>query len=130
MTKAKHHEWTSRVRLLSLLLAGLLWLSVTLERSAELTLSVPVHARYLPAGLRLEGALPETVQVTVSGPRILLCRLPLCGLSCGLDLSGAVAGTASFQPQADSLRLDRELKVVRMYPAALSLTLTRETQLR
>ena len=101
-----------------------------LERSAELTLTVPMRARYLPAGLRLEGALPETLEVTVSGPRILLCRLPLCGLSCGLDLSGAAAGTADFRPQADSLRLDRELKVVRTYPAALSLTLVKDARQR
>lgn len=126
MTRVRFQEWTGAVRLLSLLLAGLLWLSVVLERTGQVTLMVSVHPEYLPVGLRLDAA-PEKLEVTVSGPRILLCRLPFGGLSCGLDLAAATAGTANFVPQEGSFRLERELKVVRVNPASISLTLVNET---
>ena len=127
MTRAKFSESASSVKLLSLLLAGLLWLCVILERTDELTLQVPIHPEYLPAGLRLCAPLPEKLAVTFSGPRILLCRLPFGGLSCQLDLSAAVAGSADFVPRAGSLGMDRELKVVGIKPASLNLTLAKQT---
>ncbi|HBG07332.1 MAG: hypothetical protein A2075_15365 [Geobacteraceae bacterium GWC2_58_44] len=126
MTRANSQEWSGGVKLLSLLLAGLLWLSVVLERPGEVKLQVPVLVRYLPAGVGVVSPVPASVEVTISGPRILLCRLPFRRVSCGLDLSGAAEGTASFTPKESSFGLDRELKVLRIFPAAVSLTLARE----
>lgn len=122
MNKTKSPEWTSGVKLLSLLLAGLLWLSVALERTVETKVTVPVRLKHVPVGLRIDSPLPDKLEVTVSGPRILLCRLPFSDLSCGLDLTAATAGTARYLPQASSLGLHRELKVVRVDPESVSLT--------
>ena len=130
MSVIRFQEWPGAVKLLSLLLAGLLWLCMILERTDQLTVKVPVRPEYLPVGLRLESPPPERLEVTISGPRILLCRLLLGGVSCGLDLTQAAAGTAEFVPGEDSFRLERELKVVRVNPATVSLTLAREGQRR
>ena len=123
MNQEKSQEWANGVKLLSLLLAGLLWLSVVLEHSAEMKILVPVRPEHLPPGLCLVSPPPEKLQVTVSGPLILLFRLPFSDVSCGLDLTGAAAETADFKPAEASFRLDRELKVVRVFPASVSLTL-------
>jgi hypothetical protein len=125
MTKAKSQERTKEVRLFSLLLAGLLWLSVVLERPGEMRLQVPVLPEYLPAGLSLVSPAPAPLEVTVSGPRILLGRLPFRPVNCRIDLSGALVGTASFIPAEGSFALDRELKVVRVTPAAVRLTVAK-----
>ena len=125
MTREKSQEWANGVKLLSLLLAVLLWLSVVLEHAAEIKILVPVRPEHLPAGLSLVSPPAEKLQVTVSGPLILLCRLPFSDVSCGLDLTGAAAETASFTPRESSFRLDRELKVVRVFPTSVSLTLAR-----
>ena len=128
MSKAKGQEWGRGVKLLSLILALLLWGSVALERPGELKIKVPVSAQYLPAGLCLASPSPEQLEVTVSGPRILLCRLWFSEVSCGLDLSGIGAGTASVVPKESWFGLDRELKVVRVSPEAVKITLAKEWQ--
>lgn len=123
MTGAKGAETLNWVRLFSLLLAGLLWLSVALERPAQLKLQVPVALERLPAGLQLAFLPPAKVEVTVSGPRILLLGLSLRQGSCRLDLAGAEAGTASYSTLACGFGLDPELKVTRVFPASIRLTL-------
>ncbi len=125
MTEAKSSERVTSVRLLSLLLAGLLWLGVTLEHPGEVRLLVPVVLEHLPAGLLLASPPPAVLEVTVAGPRILLLRPWLTGASCALDLSQATAGASSFSALDGRFGLDPELKVVRVSPAALRLTLVK-----
>jgi len=125
MTEAKVQEQVVAVRLLSLLLAGLLWLGVNLERPGEVQLQVPVALEHLPAGLLLASSPPEPVEVTVSGPRILLLGPWLLGGTCRLDLSGAQAGPAGYSALDGSFGLDRELKVLRVRPAAIRLVLVK-----
>jgi hypothetical protein len=126
MSAAKSHSLGQREVALSLLLAGLIWLSVLVERLGELTLQVPIVPEHLPAGLRVDSPLHGRLEVTVSGPRIVLARLWFCAPVYTLDLSRAAAGTAAFQPRESSLHLDRELKLVRIVPASLTLTLTKD----
>ncbi|UFS69690.1 hypothetical protein LPW11_17560 [Geomonas sp. RF6] len=110
---------------LSVLLAALLWVAVAAERTEELSLSVPVELEHLPPGLAVVAA-PARVSVTLSGPRILLARVPLSPPVCRLDLSGAGEGTVTFRPVETALGLDREIRVSRLHPSPLSVTLGRE----
>ena len=121
MTEAKAAEQVVGVRLLSLLLAGLLWLGVTLERPGELTIQVPVVLEHLPAGLVPTSTPPRALEVTVSGPRILLVGPWLLGGGCALDLSEAQAGASSYRTLNCNFGFDREVKVVRVHPAELRL---------
>jgi len=124
MSKVSFQDWPVGIKLLSLLVAALLWLSVMAERTGEVTLQAQLRLEHLPAGLTIASQAPGSVEVTVSGPRILLLLLPLRGLSCALDLTGAGVGTANYRPQEGSFALpDKELKVVRVVPSALTVTL-------
>ena len=123
MTGARSPGVIIGVRLLSLLLAALLWLGVALERTGEVKLRVPVVLGDPPIGLRLAAAPPGTLEVTVSGPRILLLGLRLRRVSCRLELAGAGAGPVNFGAPDCNLGLDRELKLVRVSPATLRLIL-------
>jgi hypothetical protein len=125
MTETRATDQVTAVRLLSLLLAGLLWLGVFLEHPGEEKLQVPVVLEHLPAGLVLVSTPPGMLEVTVSGPRILLLGPRVRGASCGIELSGAQAGPASYSALDANFKLDRELKVVRVNPAAIHLTLAK-----
>jgi hypothetical protein len=125
MTEAKAAEQTTGVRVLSLVLAGLLWLGVTLERPAELNLQVPVALERMPAGLQIGSTPPGALAATVSGPRILLVRQWLRGVYCRLDLSGTQAGVVSHSALDCDFGLDPELKVVSVHPQTIRLTLVK-----
>jgi hypothetical protein len=112
------------VKLLSLLVAALLSLSVTAERPGQTRLTVPVRTSRLPNGLGIVSPPPATVEVTVAGPRILLLLLPMHEIVCDIDLSAAPVGQVTCVAQQGSFELpDKELKVVRVSPPALPLTL-------
>lgn len=126
MSKVSSQDWPVGIKLLSLLVAALLWLSVLAERIGEVTLQAQVRPEHLPAGLTVASQVPGSVEVTVSGPRILLLLLPLRELFCALDLTGAGVGTANYQPQEGSFALpDKELKVIRVVPSVLAITLAK-----
>jgi hypothetical protein len=128
MMRPKFLESPSRlyVKLLCVLVAALLSLTVTAERPGQTRLTVPVRINHVPAGIRVVSPLPATVEVTVAGPKILLLLLPMHDVSCDVDLSGAPAGQITYAPREGSFDLpDKELKVVRVVPGALPLTLAR-----
>ena len=60
-----------QLKLLSLLLAAVLWLFATLEQEDERSLSMAVQVAGLPTGLALkEASLPE-INIRVAGPKIM-----------------------------------------------------------
>ncbi|HBA87533.1 MAG TPA: hypothetical protein DCZ75_05945 [Geobacter sp.] len=125
MTQSKSHEWAKGVSALAVVLAVLIWLSVMLERTGEITLTVPVYLGQLPPGMILASPAPADIEVTVSGPRILLLLLPLHGVACDLDVSALGPGEVKVAPREGNFHLDRELKVVRVLPATVPLVLAR-----
>jgi hypothetical protein len=78
------------LKILSVLLALLLWAYVHGARTIEHEIDVPVHGINLPDSLVLGGALPRTAQVLVAGPaqEIYLHHL-MPGAVLRLDLSHA-----------------------------------------
>lgn len=121
MSEIKGTEEVTRVRLLALLLGGLIWLALALERPSEMRFLIPMGLDHLPSGLQVTSAPPGNVEVTVVGPRILLLRPFLTGVHGSLDLTGAQPGPMSFNARECSYQLDRELKVVRAVPVVLHL---------
>ena len=128
MTQVKAQEWAKGVTALSVLLAGLLWLSVILERPGEMRLTVSVRLEQMPAGLWLDSPPPPKLEVVVVGPRILLLQLPFRAVNCRLDLAGAGPGPVSIVPRESSFNLDGELKVVRVFPETVYLVLAKLEQ--
>ncbi|QWV95033.1 hypothetical protein KP004_07610 [Geomonas oryzisoli] len=128
-THVKGREWLKGVKVLSVLLAVLIWLSVILERPGEMLLTVPVVLERMPHGLQLDGAAPAEAEVVVSGPRILLFLLPFHQTRCGIDLAGAQPGQQQVSLKEAEFNLDAEIKVMHVAPATASITLaTKETR--
>ncbi len=113
------------LKLLALLLAVSLWLLATGAKDSERDLSIPLALRNLPAGLSVAGPLPDTVEVTVSGPRIRLLGLRSEELSLSLDLRNLREGTVTFSGMEKRLRIPPGITVMRIYPAVIDVKLVR-----
>jgi YbbR domain-containing protein len=114
------------IRVLCLLLAVLLWLSVLVERPGEVKFEAPLRIERLPAGLSLASPPPAKVEVTVTGPRIALWLLPYRDVSCRVDLAGAAPGVRALKLQEASIHLpEPELKVVNVIPAQVPVDLVK-----
>jgi YbbR domain-containing protein len=113
------------LKLLALLLAVALWLLATGAKDSERDLSIPLALRNLPAGLSVAGPLPDTVEVTVSGPRIRLLGLRTEELSLSLDLRNLREGTVTFSGMEKRLRIPPGITVMRIYPAVIDVKLVR-----
>jgi hypothetical protein len=113
------------LKALSLVLAALLWFSLTFGHDEEARLTLPVTLKNIPPHVSVASALPTTVEVDVSGPKILLANLTKEHVSLTLDLGGVGEGTVSFVNLDKSVRLRSGLRVTRVQPAAVELKLVK-----
>jgi YbbR domain-containing protein len=111
-----------RLKLFSIAFACGLWLFVNYaERDAEKTLVVPVEFHNLSAQLVINGPRDEYIDLRLRGPRSLLSQLTSKKLK--LDLSEVRPGMASFRITADMLNLPRRVRLVRINPAQVNLSI-------
>lgn len=115
----------AEIKILSLVLAGTLWISVAGNRTAEMTLTVPLVAQSIPSGLVAAPLEHAALQVTLSGPKILLLKLRDEKIIMPLDMGGLKEGRALFTGFDRSLPLPREVRVTRVYPASVEVMLVR-----
>ena len=113
---------TFTVKLLSAVLALILWSFVTWERPAERRFSVPVTLVNLDAGMTSSG-VPPFVEVVVSGPWLPVMIMRPKGLAMKLDLVGVGEGVTVFPGLERRLALPEYLKVDRISPARIEVRL-------
>ena len=111
------------IKLLSLVLAVIVWCGVAGGRTTEVQLAVPLELGALPRGLAVVGTVPSKVAITVSGPKILLLKLRSERIIIPLDVRGAGEGTILFTGFDQRLNLPRGVTVTRMFPAAVEVRL-------
>lgn len=99
------------LRVLSLLLAVLIFLFITSETQGEMRVKVPVEYGNVPAGLTLVTQPPACVEMVLAGPRILLLKAKITGLKLQLDLHGLQTGMNRFAEPERFIHLDDELRV-------------------
>lgn len=114
-----------RLKALSLLLAALLWLSVTSGTEGEAGVTVPVRFRNIPPQLSVGNATPIFVELRIAGPKLLLTRLKKERLAATLDLQGVGAGTVAFTRLESTIPLQNGLRITRINPAAIELELVK-----
>lgn len=112
-----------QLKLLSLLLAALLWLFIAFEAVDEVELPLSVSYVNTPPGLTVKPNQGSEPLLRIAGPRILLLRQQLKGVTASLDLSGAKEGDLLLAGGRDSLKLVQGVKIVRL--PSLQVTLSR-----
>src|SRR6476646_1403278 len=109
------------LKVLSVVLALLLWMIVSGEEMVERGLRVPLELQQVPAGLELTGEVPATVDVRVRGASGTLSRVSTGDVVAVLDLRSARSGRRLFPLTPDQVRVPFGVEVVQLLPASVAL---------
>ncbi len=108
-------------KLLSLVIAVVLWIAVSREPEVATSLSVPVDFKNMRDDLDIEGNLPDRVRLEVRGPSGRVTRDNLSAVAVVLDLSDASAGERTYSIRGRNLNLPSGVAFYRAVPSQLTL---------
>ena len=111
------------LKILSIVLAALIWLVVSGEQIVERALRIPLEFTNLPPQLELVGDTPDVVDVRVRGSSGALSRVASGELVAVLDLRSARAGRRLFHLASNDVRAPFGIEVVQITPSNISVTL-------
>jgi YbbR domain-containing protein len=109
------------LKLLSIVLASLIWLVVAGEQIVERALRIPLEFTNLPAELEMVGGTPDLVEVRVRGSSGVLSRVAAGELIAVLDLRTARAGQRLFNLTGADVRAPFGIEVVQIAPSNVSI---------
>ena len=112
------------LKLLSLLLATVLWLFVSLGKNDEMDLAVPVTFANLPSGFTIKGEANRMLSLRGAGAKILLLRQSMQEQSLIIDLSGVQPGRTTLTGFEQRVRLLPGIQIVRVQPAVIDVLIT------
>jgi YbbR domain-containing protein len=109
------------LRLLSLGLAVILWMTVAGEEMVERVMRVPLELQQFPPGLEITGDVPTTVDVRVRGGSGVLSRVGPGDVVAMLDLRTARRGQRLFPVTPEQVRVPFGVQVVQILPSAIAM---------
>ncbi|MCY4262150.1 MAG: CdaR family protein [Candidatus Dadabacteria bacterium] len=116
---------------IALALAVLLWAFTNFELDVERDIRIPLHLSSLPENLIIVNKLPESVDLSIRGPRNLLSSFAYSNKSLPIDLQKTKQGVLKIDLQrAASETVPRGIDIVAARPARLSLSIDRLTTKR
>ena len=92
------------LKVISVVVAFVLWLAVAGQSTVERNIQVPLEYRNVPAGMEIVGDPPGAVDVRLRGSSGNLARVVQGDVVAALDLSNARRGTRIFNLRADDVR--------------------------
>jgi YbbR domain-containing protein len=119
-------EWL--LRFISLCLAILLWYFVGGEDAVDKTVMVPIEIINMPKDLIISNKFKKEIDVTVRGPRSLIFDMGKREITRQVDLSDATPGTRVITIDNKSIPVSRGIKVLRVQPSSLILSLDKLIQ--
>jgi YbbR domain-containing protein len=111
------------LKLTSLALATLFWVSYTTEPSAEIGLAVPLVFNDIPHTLEISGDVPSQALIRLRGRSVLLRRLTSADVNLSIDLSHSSAGDSSINFEPSDVLVPFGVRVVRITPREVHLKL-------
>lgn len=109
------------LKVVSVVLAALLWLIVSGERTVERVLRIPLEYTNIPAQLELVGDPPTVVDVRVRGSSGALSRLSPGELAAVLDVHTPRPGQRLYHLTGSEVRAPFGVDVVQVTPASIAL---------
>ena len=106
-------------KLLSLLIAVLLWMTVASEPELATFVGVPVEYKNLPSDLEISSPVVNSVYLELRGPAGELRNFSERRAAVVLDMSEAQPGESTFTVGRSNVVLPRGLRVMRAIPAQL-----------
>lgn len=109
------------LKLVSVVLASLLWLIVSGEQTVERVLRIPLEYTNIPAALELVGDPPTVVDVRVRGSSGALGRLSSGDLAAVLDVRSPRPGQRLYHLTGSDVRTPFGVDVVQVTPSSIAL---------
>ena len=116
------------LKLLSLGIAVLLWLTLSGEQTVERGLRIPLEIQNLPAGLQLVDEPPELIDVRVRGASGGLRRLGQGDLVAVIDARSARPGRRLFHLTTDLVRAPFGVEVTHVNPPSVGMSFERAAE--
>lgn len=113
------------LKLVSVMLAALLWLTVSRDQVVERSVRVPLEFQNIPEGIEIVGDPPVTVDVRVRGPSNVLGRIDAGEIVAVLDLRAARVGQRLFHLLNDQVRAPFGVQIAQISPPTVSLMFER-----
>ena len=114
------------LKVVSVCLAVLLWMTVAGEPVVERGLEIPLEFENVPIGLEIAGDPPDTVSVRVRGSSRVVSRLETAEIVAVLDLGEERPGRRLFDMFAGLVEVPSGVDVTSVVPATITLLLERE----
>jgi YbbR domain-containing protein len=113
------------LKIVSVILAALLWLIVSGEQTVERVLRIPLEFTNIPAQLELVGEPPTVVDVRVRGSSGALGRLSSGDLAAVLDVRSPRPGQRLYHLTGSEVRSPFGVEVVQVAPSSIALLFER-----
>jgi len=113
------------LKVLSLIMAVVIWFFVDVGKETEISMAVPVLFENLPPGLVISGGTPPPINVRLKGPKIVLMKIRADRPVAHLDLKGAREGTTGFPGLETVINLPEGVRVTRVTPVAMEVRLAK-----
>ncbi len=119
-------EWV--IRFISLGLALVLWYFVGGEDIVNKNVMIPVEVINLPRDLVISNQFKKEIEVSISGPRSQVLDMGNQAISRQVDLAEATPGTMVLENSNDVITVPRGVKVLRIQPESVILSLDKMIQ--
>jgi YbbR domain-containing protein len=126
LTRLISKDWL--LKLISLILAIILWYFVGGEDRIDKNVMVPIEIINLPRDLVISNQYKKEIEVTVSGPRSLILEMANRAVTRQVDLSAATPGTMVIENDNKHIPVLRGITVQRVQPSSIILSLDKLIQ--
>src|SRR5215475_3671730 len=113
------------LKLVSLLLATLLWAAVSNQTSSEIGLDVPLEYRNIPAQTEITGDMTNTIQIRLRGSSNVIKGITAKDVSTTIDLSNMSTGEKIVALSPQNVQAPFGAEVIRVNPSSVRFTLER-----
>src|SRR5881396_927366 len=111
------HNWF--LKIFSLLLATMLWLTVASQTSAEIGLEVPLEYRNIPLQMEITGDTTNTVQVRLRGSVTVIKGVSPKDVTAAIDLATMKPGEKILPLTPQNVQAPFDTEVIRVSPSSV-----------
>lgn len=124
MTEFLHHVFVSNfwLKLVSVLLAAMLWAVVARDPVAEVEVRVPIEFRNVSDTLEIDSQSFTESRIRLRGPERLIHRLQPGDVRVEVDLGPVRAGSRTFDLSERNVRMPQDLDLVQIVPGQFQLS--------
>jgi YbbR domain-containing protein len=117
------HNWL--LKLISIVLAVMLWMFVATEASSEVGMEVPLEYRNIPSQLEITGDTTNVVQVRLRGSANIIRQISAKDVSTTIDLSKMRPGDKIVPLSPQNVQAPIGAEVIRVNPSSVRFNLER-----